>query len=398
MSEILQPPQKQALALMKDLLPEDFKKNLSQDWDIPEGMNAEKINSSKETQIDFLLQKIGDRLESDDPRTKAEAGRMLGYLKQEFNDPDLEKTDRLKRLESKANMYWSEAGGEKANQLYREQFQKNGVNQETTKTQVESLKYPELSEELSEQMKLHEISKNEISQQIEKIKSHLPIIKDICSNKSKEITSLLPLISEKSQSGLELVSKKMSRTLEHFSFTDLEKYVTENASLTAPELSNLDLKHVNQLNQPEAQEYTKGIIEQNNDKIKNFQIAKDSLIKASKKVFAKLTEIGNDLSGLASSASVEDSSIIHKLAEDFDQTLEAVFNIKSITIQKGDKIDYNLMDPQDVEETNDPNLNETVFEVTKKGYRFDPQLSSIDQNMGDILSNPQIIAYKYIKK
>lgn len=118
----------QKVNLLNDLLPEEAVKKLSRNWDIPGGEDGKDINSSERNQIHFLLGQVEDNLTNKDEKVKGEAGRILSYLRDTLADPNKMKDSKdpsvLKKQLTYVERLWTKEGGEKAYDLFVNQWKK----------------------------------------------------------------------------------------------------------------------------------------------------------------------------------------------------------------------------------------------------------------------------------
>lgn len=99
-------------------LPAGFYENLQADWSLPESLAAKLTEDQR---LETLVGRIEQHLDSNNERIKAEAGRMLSYLRQDAEDwPDSNSTRDF--IRSRIEDLWQESG-QQANAVWREKYQ-----------------------------------------------------------------------------------------------------------------------------------------------------------------------------------------------------------------------------------------------------------------------------------
>jgi hypothetical protein len=382
-------------------LPQELQERLKSNWNIPEGMDEERINSNIENQISLLVQYIQEKLEDEDPNIRAEGGRVLSFLRQEFEDPkDFSDESVMQHLKSKTEGIWLEGGGKEANEAYKELYSEK----KEEKSIEESGKYSELAEQANK--KIEDLKGRSIEAQFnikDLISNNALQIESFCNQQSDEISSLvdnlesLDSIRKGPADGLRLISRMLKRITDSPDYKKLMEVCQNKSLLDTITLEKIDKNSLDSFSKAEdAQKYIDDVVQKNYDQIEQLENARDNLIKQVKKVFTAMAKIGSSLNEALKNANESEQKNIEPFTDKFDQALANMFQIRKIQLLKKQIIDYKLVEPMGVEEIDDPDLNETIAEVDREGYRFNPKYSH-NKEEGDVIVKPLVTAYKYKK-
>lgn len=386
--------------LLNDL-PQEMKEKMLSNWNIPEGMDDERINSTNESQINFLLQHIQEKLEDDNPGIRAEAGRVLSYLRQEFESPeDFTSPDTMKHLQSKVEGVWLEGGGKEANELYKG-LKEKGDKKETSETPN---KYAELTDQTNKKIESQQQQSIEFQSDLKDlINNNGLMVEGFCDQQSSEVSDFadslesIKTVSKPVIEGIRLVSKMLERIKKSPDFIKLIEKCQDKSLTESITLDKIDIKALESHEKPEkAQEYLDNIINKNNEKIKQLEDSREKLIKLVKKVFARLARVGSSFNDILKNKNESEKNNLKPFIVKFDQSLASIFQIRKIDLSEKQKIDYDFVEPMDTVEIDDPDLDETIAEVEREGYRFNPKYSH-NKDDGDVIVTPMVTAYKYKK-
>ena len=383
-------------SFFKDI-PEELTGNLKGAWAIPELIENTPQNPNRELQ--WLLALIDDNLTyTENPEVQAEAGRILSYLmrdQQSFSG--VQDEERRQKFRNKAENMWK-YGGEKANSEYvvHRDAQRNLMAQQPAGSFIEFVKYPEISRKLVENYQKTERALSDDWTKIKLVSAYIKKINSFCRGRSEIIVQYANTVKElnptsSSVQGLELIARMTGRIPASPKTTSLIESV--NLVGNRPELAEPDLSPLDQLSQQQAEEYEDVICEKYRNFADSYHKKAVGVLKNAKTAFQQLASVADSLHHAVKNTNGAEAMTIKRMADEFDDGLATLFNVRRIQIYEGQTVDYDLMEPTGAVSTTDESKHETIESVTREGYLSDPALSLDAEGAGDILQEPQVEVY-----
>lgn len=347
--------------ILNQSLPEQFATSLQADWGVSPNLEPNRqlvrlVNKAE----DYLAGIVTDGMDKD--RARLEAGRMLTYLRSMAEDGGVVSGEQQTYLQQEINRLWNDEGGKEANDTWREL-----QNQAETAGQPEKLAVEQSPEDISPAEQL-----------LNSLEYRVGGISKMFDSSVQSIDQAIDFIltndaANSRVSGLELCKKILNRRINP----------QEEASQLAAAIAQVRESMKN------------GSLVQGGKEAENQALS--SVRNRYGKIIKTFVEVTNSLESIAkNSDSGLTKTAIEAAHKDIEDLLRVVGGIDKVNAARGEKVDFETMEPVDVVESQDPNHSggDIIAEVAESGYQFSGDLQLFGGIGTDVIHKPKVEVYK----